>query len=71
MEVIYYVSESITNENGEIIPVIIKEGEKGYYKTDWLWGKDIKIAEECAREKNEKLGLSSKEVDRIILQSMF
>jgi hypothetical protein len=70
-KVAYYVSPSITNEQGEFIPVIVKEGEKGYFKTNWNWGKDLAIAEECAKEKNERLGLSNEEVQKLVCQSMF
>jgi len=53
------------------VPVIVKEGVKGYFKTDWQWGKDLEIAEKCAKDKNEMLGLTQQEVDELIIQSMF
>jgi hypothetical protein len=67
----YTILETETNKNGEYIPCIVKEGESGYFRTDWLWGKDIKIARQCAKEKNEGLGHSDKDVHKIIASSMF
>ena len=45
-KICYYVSPAITDADGNIIPVIVKEGVKGYFPTDWNWGKDLEIAEE-------------------------
>lgn len=66
----YLILESITNDDGEFIPVIIKEGEKGYYPTDWTWGKDYALAKGCARSINKELGLTEDEVNELIAYSM-
>jgi len=68
--VCYYIMETET-KNGEYIPCIVTENEAGYHRTDWLWGKDIELARECAKQKNEALGLAAKDVDKIIVSSMF
>jgi hypothetical protein len=63
--------ETEVDENGEYIPCIVKENESGFYRTDWHWGKDIELARECAKQKNEALELSEKDVEQIIMSSMF
>ena len=71
MRVCYYILETETASDGQYIPCIVKEGVKGYFRTDWLWGTDIEIARQCAKEKNEGLGLSAKDVDKMVCASMF
>lgn len=66
----YFVIESQQNEEGEFYALIAVEGESGYYKTTWLWGKDIDKAEEVARFKNKAMGISRKEANLIVLSSM-
>lgn len=53
------------NDKGEYIALIAVEGERGFYKTDWYWGKDFNLAQECADERNARLGLSKKEAAMI------
>lgn len=66
----YIILETVKDNDGGYIPCIVKEGEKGYFKTDWNWGKDIKIAEECANKKNETMGIDKTEAIKLTLQSM-
>lgn len=66
----YFVLESQTNEAGEYNALLAVEGETGYYKTDWFWGKDVEEAELIARWKNEAMGISVEEAQKILLQSM-
>ena len=54
---VYFVMETVTDKDGNYIPCIAVEGETGYYKTDWTWGKDYKLARECADDMNERLGI--------------
>ena len=68
--VAYFVLESVTNAQGEFIALIAREGEPGYYKTDWTWGKDLELAEKAAARKNELLGLSQEDAYKIVLSSM-
>jgi hypothetical protein len=49
--------------------IIIKEGESGYYPTDWKWKKEF--AEQARDEKNAKLGLTPLEADQMLIASMF
>ena len=66
----YFILESQTNEKGEFRALIAVENESGYYKTDWFWGTDLKIAEEIARDKNLTMGLTQEEVCKITLSTM-
>jgi hypothetical protein len=68
--VAYTIIETEQNKQG-YIPCIIKEGIKGYFRTDWNWGKDKKIAEQIAIERNDVMGLSTETVEAMIAVSMF
>ena len=68
--VAYFVLEDVKDERGEYIALIAKEGERGYYKTDWTWGKDFKHAKEVADYKNKLLGVSKVEALKIVLSTM-
>lgn len=52
--------------------VIVKEGHKGYCKTDWNWG-NIPHAEamELAKKRNDNLGICQETAEAIIIFSMF
>ena len=71
------VSESRA-EDGGYIPVIVKEGEGGFFPmtgkgkcaSPWNWGTDREIAQQCADDYNEKLGLTKEEVAFLAGQSM-
>ncbi len=63
---VYDVLQTLTNDQGEYIPIICIEGESGYHKTDWTWGKDFKTAKKIAREKNLALGYDAKTAYQII-----
>ena len=65
----YFIMEHITNDKGQFIPCYAFENESGYYKTDWHWGKDLEIAMQCAKEKNNRLELTEDDVNEIILSS--
>jgi len=65
------ILETERTADGQYIPCIVKEGERGYYRTDWAWGKDKKIAEACATSRNERSGLSEDDVTTIVGSSMF
>lgn len=66
----YIILETEKNEQGEYIPCIVKEGESGYYRTDWTWGKDQLIAQEIADDRNNRMGLSPTDVMQLTLESM-
>ena len=69
-KMVYTILETQTTSEGEYIPCIVKEGESGYYLTDWAWGTDIEVARELADKRNETMGIDKKEANKIILQSM-
>lgn len=66
----FFVLPTRVDSNGEYIALIAVEGEKGFYQTDWHWGKDLKLAEECAEERNARLGLTKKEAALIQASTM-
>ncbi len=66
----FFVLQTEKAANGEYIPCIAKEGEQGYYRTNWTWGRDFEYAEILAKDKNKFLGLSEKDALLIILSTM-
>lgn len=69
-KIVYGVMETMVDKDGNYVPFIVKEGEKGYYPTDFHWGKKFEIAKRCAREQNEKMGISEREAMELILASI-
>lgn len=67
---VYFIMETERTEAGEFIPCIAVEGEKGFYRTDWAWGKNFDKAQEIADEKNLNLGIDPKEAILIQLSTM-
>lgn len=49
---------------------IVKEGELGYFETDWHWKTNYDTAKELCDERNLKLGLDKKDVAMLVLASM-
>jgi len=68
---VYIILETQRTPQGGYIPCIVKEGEKGYYKTDWDWGDNKIIAEELAEKRNEAMGLHKYEAHKLVCRSMF
>ncbi len=67
---VYFIMETLTDNNGNYIPCIAVENVRGFYRTDWEWGNDLDIAQQIVDDRNEKLGLSKKEAMIIQLSSM-
>ncbi|MHC4616439.1 MAG: hypothetical protein ACYTEQ_01665 [Planctomycetota bacterium] len=65
----YFVLET-QKQDGEYMALIAKENRKGFYKTDWLWGADMDVAEQCAADKNKAMGLTEAEAARIVCSTM-
>lgn len=65
-----FIQETVKSTDGQYIPCIAVEGEKGFYKTDWKWGWDKVKAEEWANERNARVGLSPEDVLKIVLGTM-
>lgn len=68
--VCYFVMETQVNDKGEYNALIAVEGEQGYHKTDWYWGKDFALAEQCADEKNAEGGMSKDDAWKIVVSTM-
>ena len=64
------ILETVKDDMGNYVPCIVKEGETGYYLTDWKWDTDLKEANELADDYNKKLGLTKEEAYTLVLQSM-
>jgi hypothetical protein len=69
----YFVmdSERTMTEDGEFIPCIAVEGEPGFFKTNWTWGKDLTQAKKFAAQKNASLGLLEEDAVKIVESTMF
>ena len=65
----YFINELQKNEKG-YIPCIAKEGEKGFYLTDYNWGPDLAKAEKHAQDMNERMGVSKEEAFKIVVSTM-
>jgi len=52
-----------------VTPIIVKEGEPGYWRTDWSWRKEF--AEAARDQANERLGLTPDEAEQVMISSMF
>lgn len=68
---VYFIMETERTSDGQFIPCIAVEGEKGYYKTDWAWGTDKNQAQAWADERNQKMGIDRREAAKIQLRTMF
>lgn len=66
----YFVLPTQRSDDGQLIALIAVEDHSGFYRTDWLWGRDLDVAEQIAREKNKALGISEEEAIRIQLSTM-
>jgi hypothetical protein len=75
----YYVDPTQdTRVYGGYVPSVVIEGESGHYPmlgqgeyaAPWVWGTDLKLANQCAIEKNHDLGLTEERVAQIIASSM-
>ncbi len=69
---VYFINQlKRTPDSTGFIPCIAKEGEKGFYATDWEWNDcTLKEAEEMVAEMNEKMGYTSEEAMKIQLSTM-
>ncbi len=52
------------------IPCFVKKDETGFFRSDWNWGSDLKIANQCANDYNKKLRLTKQEAIKLVLQSL-
>lgn len=68
---VYFIMETERTQDGQFIPCIAKEGEKGFYRTDWAWGKDKEQAQKFADERNQEMGIDRREAAKIQFKTMF
>ena len=66
---VYFIQHTECDEQGWI-PCIAKEGDPGFYRTNWHWDCTFEEAESICDEKNELLGISQKEAIKIVLSTM-
>lgn len=66
----YFILETVRSPRGELVPCIAIEGVAGFYQTDWEWGTSITKAEKCAQDMNNRLGLTTEDVDKIVISTM-
>jgi hypothetical protein len=67
----YYVDLNSYNEKQKGYQVsMVFEDVPGHYPTTWFWGPDYTTAEECAKMKNQALGLTEMDVVKIVCSSM-
>lgn len=66
---IYVILETERDPEG-YIPCIVKEGETGYYRTDWNWGTDLAHAREIAKRMNERMGIDAQTAEQIHDENM-
>lgn len=69
-DLVIFIQENVVDKEGNYIPCIAKRGEGGYWKTDWVWGKDRELADRLCDERNIRAGFSKKEALEIVLESM-
>jgi hypothetical protein len=65
----YFVLITEKTDKG-FVPLIAKEDESGYYRTDWIWDCSFEEAQQLCNEKNKRLGLTEIEAMKIQLSSM-
>jgi hypothetical protein len=66
----YFLLETERDKNGNFIPCIAKEYERGYYRTSWTYGKDRDLAEATIQTLNMRMGISEQEAARIVASTM-
>lgn len=75
----YFVQRTNYDKEKGYMALMGIEGETGYYpmsgdskklQEPWYWGHDFKIAEQCADEKNEAMGIDKLEATKIVLGTM-
>ena len=75
----YYIDASQdVSEHGGYVPSIVVRDESGHYPmlgngvgaAPWVWGTDLKVAQEIAADRNARLGLNAEDVTEIVASSM-
>ncbi len=66
----YFLLETERDNDGGYIPCIAEEDEQGYNRTDWNYGTDKALAQECIDELNERMDISQRDAVVIQLSTM-
>ena len=75
----YYINpDQDTNEHGGYVPSIVVEGEDGHRPllgngpcaAPWVWGTDLKVAQQIAAERNDRIGITPQRATQIVASSM-
>ncbi len=61
---IYVILETVYDEDG-YIPCFVREGESGYSRSYYNYGKDLNEARKLAQERNESMGIDAKTAEQI------
>jgi hypothetical protein len=67
---VYFIMETERAPDGQYIPCIAIEGEKGFYRTDWTWGTNKEQAQKFADECNQEMGIDRREAAKIQFKAM-
>lgn len=64
------ILETVVDEKGHYIPCFVKEGESGYYKSNYDYGANLEDAKKAAEQFNENLGITKEGAFFMVLESM-
>jgi hypothetical protein len=67
---VYFVQRTVTDQQGNYIPCIAVEGERGFYRCEYSWTNDYKQCQELCNEKNAVMGYTPQEAMLIQLSTM-
>lgn len=70
-KMVFFIMETERTNDGQYIPCIAVEGEKGYNKTDWAWSNDKELAQKLCDKRNADMGISRREAAIIQFRTMF
>jgi hypothetical protein len=68
--IVYYIDQTMTDENGQYVPALVEENEPGYSPTTYKWGTDYAKARQWVDEANEKLGIDHVTAMKIVASSI-
>lgn len=69
-EACFFVSPERKNIEGDYYLLVAVDREAGFYQTEELLGKDLKVARLITKKRNRFLGISNKAARKIIHSSM-
>ncbi len=69
--IVAHILETEQDGAGDYLVCMTREGETGYYRTDWSYGPNLKLAREACDDRNSRSGISKAEAEAIVFCSMF